>query len=388
MFNLFKKEALGLDISDRSIEIISLGGTLENPQLLAVGRAVLEPGIVENGKLLDKEKLKDSLQNLIKNPKLGEIKTKKFIFSLPESRTFIHIVEFPEDLKKREELEFIESQASQTFPYSLKDLHLDFKTRKRDNLKEVLLVAAPKNIVDDYLEVFKSLKLHPFALETESESLGRSLIQDQKETTLIADIGMRTTNFSIFDEKELRLSVSIEIAGNRFTQSLAENLKISRGEAETLKKEVGLNPEPRGGRTFLILQKEVQGIIWEIREIEKYFQKKENKKIKKIILAGGSALLPRLSEYLTENLERPASIGNPWNKINIDIFQEEEYFKKILEINPILYATCIGSALRGLAKNPEKTGINLIKEIKAKKLSFISTILAKIKRSPFDKQLF
>ena len=51
MFNFFQKKAFGLDISDYSIEIISLGGSIERPKLLAMGRTILEPGIVENGKI-------------------------------------------------------------------------------------------------------------------------------------------------------------------------------------------------------------------------------------------------------------------------------------------------------------------------------------------------
>jgi len=377
-FSFFPGRSLGIDISDLSIEITSLGGTSESPQLLAMGRIELTPGIVENGKVLEKEKLKNYIQNLIKSPEIGEIQTKRCVFSIPESKSSVHTVKLAPDLNKRSRIEFIKSQASQIFPYSLKDLYLNFTIRKGGEGEEALLVAAPKNTVDDYLEVLKGLKLQLLALEVESESLGRSLIRDE-ETTLIADIGARTTNLSVFDEKKLRLSVSVEIAGNKFTQSLAEKLKISKEEAEKIKKKSGLNPEPKGGKIFLILQKEIQGIIQEIIEIEKYFQKKENKKIKKIILAGGSALLPLLPEYLTDNLEKPVLVGNPWAKIKTDTVSNKEYFKKALEVGPILYATCIGSALRGLAKNPEKAGINLIGKIEARKPIFISTILSKIK---------
>jgi len=356
MFNFFRKSALGLDISDYSIEIISLGGSLEKPKLFALSRAVLEPGIVEDGKIIQKEKLVDRLRALIEKPKFGKIKTKQFIFALPESKTFIHFFEFPEALEREKIEKEIEFEAIRNFPFPLKDLCFNFKI----NNKEVFLVAAQKDIVEDYLGIFKNLKLQPIALETESISLDRSLIGKDEETVLIADIGARTTNFSIFAKKQLRLSISIDIAGNKFTQSLAEKLNISFQEAENLKKEVGLNPELKEGKVFLILQKEIQGIISEIKKIEDYFQKKEQKIIEKIILAGGSAVLPRLADYLTENLEKPVFIGDPWKKINIDILRKKEYFEKALEINPILYSTVIGSALRGLVKNPAEAGINLL----------------------------
>jgi len=354
--DFYKAKAFGLDISDYSIEIISLSGSLEKPKLLALGRAILEPGIVGNGKVLQKEKLEAVLEELIKKPKFCKIKTKKFIFALPESKTFIHFFKFPEALEKEKAKKEIEFQAIHNFPFPLKELYFDFEVKN----KEVLLVAVQKDIVDDYLEIFKNLKLQPIALEIESLSLARSSTENKEETILIADIGARTTNFSIFDKNRLKLSISIDIAGNKFTQSLSEKLNVSFQEAENLKKEIGLDPEKREGKVFLILQKEIQEIISEIKKIEDYFQKKEQKAIEKIILAGGSAILPRLAVYLAENLEKSILIGDPWGKINIDILRKKEYFEKALEISPILYSTVIGSALRGLVKNPAEAGINLL----------------------------
>ncbi|MBZ9572526.1 type IV pilus assembly protein PilM [Patescibacteria group bacterium] len=355
MLNLFQKP-FGLDISDYSIEVISLGGSIKNPKLQAMGRKILTPGIFKDGKILNKEDLKKILKNLIPSPQFGKIKTKKLIFSIPESKSFIHILELPKDLKKPEILKFIKSQASQTLPFSLTELYFDFQIKNF----EVLLVAAPKNIVNDYLEVFKSCQLRPIALEVESMSLARALIKEEKEIILIADIGTRMTNFSLFDKKRLRLSISIPVAGNKFSQAISEELKIPLKEAEDLKRKVGLNPEIKEGRIFLILQKEIQKIIKEIKNIEKYFQRKEKKTIKKIILAGGSTALPNILEYLSENLEKEVIIPDPWVKINIDILKKKKYFKETLKINQIFYSTVIGLALRGLAKNPKKTGINLI----------------------------
>lgn len=359
MLNFFKKPGLGLDVSDYSIKIISLGGSPDNSRLLAMGRIVLEPGVVQDGKILNKEILKKALSRLIESPKFGKIKTGKFIFSLPESKSFVLNFKLPGDLKEKEQTDFIKSEACQIIPFSPEELYSDFKILKIGDLKEALLVAAPKNVVNDYLEVFKILKFCPLAIDIESFALARALIYD-REPKLIIDIGARTTNFSIFDEKELRFSYTIDIAGNTFTKSLAEGFKILLSEAESFKKEAGLNPEIKKGKSFFILQKEIQAIVLEIRNINKYFQSKANKEIKQIILAGGSALLPFLPEYLNGNLNKPVVVGDPWLKINIDILKKKEYFKEALEINPILYAGCVGSALRGLAKDPKRAGINLL----------------------------
>lgn len=356
----FKKPSFGLDISDYSIEIIFLRGNLRNPKLFAMGRAILEPGIVEDGKIINRQVLKKSLSAVIKSPQFGKITTADVIFALPESKTFLHIFDLPADLEKKKQIPYIESQASQTFPYPLEELSLDFKITKNGNDKRVLLAAVPQKTLNNYQEVFKDLGLNPLSIGMESESLGRSLIPEQKEPVLILDMGARTTNFSIFDEGNIRFSYTIEVAGNEISKSLSQNLKISFEEAEEIKQQSGLNPNPKEGRIFMIIQKEIQAIIWEIKKIEQYFSQKEEKTFNKIILAGGSALLPYLSQYLKVNIEKEVSIGDPWERINIDILRKKDYFPQALKINPLIYAPCIGSALKALTGNPQKEGINFL----------------------------
>jgi len=351
---IFFQKPFGLNISDFSIELVSLSGSIETPKLSSLGRKELRPGIFEDGKILEKKELENVLKELILKPEFGKIKTKKFILALPESKSFTLFCQTSQ-LEKKKVLDFVKEKAKENFPYSIEEIYLDFQLKE----KEVLIAAFPKEIVNDYLEIFSSCKISPLALETESLSLGRSLIEDA-EATLILDLGSKFTNFVLFDKKRLKLSITNSIAGNSFSKSISEKLKISFEAAEDLKKEIGLNPKRKDARIFLILQKEIQKLIGQIREIEDYFLKK----IEKIILTGGSSTLPYLKEYLADDLEKEVSIGDPWKKINIDILRKKEYFKEALKINPYLYSVAIGSALRGLEKSPERSGINLLKGIK------------------------
>jgi len=356
MFNFFQKP-LGIDISDHSIEIISLSGSPDKPKLLALERIILKPGIVKDGKIIQKEKLEEYLKNSVSKPRFGEIKTRNLIFSLPESETFIHSFDIPEDLDSKEKIKEIEDEARKTFPFPLGELYYDFMTNEKKN---VLLAATPKKVVDDYLELFKNCQLNATIFETTSESLARSLI-NENTVALIVDIGAVTTSFSIFDEKRLRVSSSLATGGERFTELIAEKLEISKSEAETLKIEIGLDPQKKKGRVFLILQKEMQKIIKKIREMDSYFEERTAKKIEKIILAGGAVLTPNIKDYLADNLEKEITIVNPWEKIEFNI---KQYFKKSLKLEPIFFTAAIGSALRGLTRNPKKAGINFLKGIK------------------------
>ena len=370
-FLLPTSRPFGLDISDYSIEMVYFEGSKEKPKLFALGREILTPGIIKDGRILDKENLIKILNNLIFNSQFGQIKTRKLLFSLPESKSFIHDFELPKGLKQNEIPDFIKSQIVQTFPFPLNELYFDSKIKGN----RVLLVAGQREIINQYLEAFKICKLQPVALENESFSWSRALIKPRSEISLlwgkekegivlIIDIGTETTNLVLFDGGEPILSFSIEIAGSHFTKVISKKLNIPPQKAEEIKKRVGLNPKLKEGKIFFILQKEILEIVEEIRKIDNYFQQKSGKKIEKIILIGGSSLLPFLPEYLSENLEKEVSIGNPFSKIDTSILKEKESLKDTFEIDSVFYSTAMGLALRGLEKNPRGTGINLIKDVK------------------------
>lgn len=357
MLSFFQKP-FGLDISDHSIEIVSLSGSLEKPELSALERVILKPGIIRNSQIVQKEKLEEYIINSITNPRFGEIKTRNFIFSLPESKIFTHSFNISPELKEEERKREIETEALRTFPFPLEELYYDFTISGKGN---VLLAAMPRKIVDDYLEIFKICQINPLIFETTSESLARALIKDNEEAVLIIDMGAKTTGFSLFDEKNLILSNLISTGGEKLTELISEKLGLSRAEAEKLKIETGLDPKKKGGRVFLVLQKEIQLIIRKIKEIEQYFKEKTGKEIEKIILTGGSILTFNIQEYLSENLEKDVEVGDPWEKINI---AEKKYFKKSLKFEPIFFSSAIGAALRGLSRDTKQAGLNFLKVIK------------------------
>lgn len=356
MFNFFQKP-FGLDISDHSIEIISLSGSPDKLKLLALERIILKPGVVKDGKIIQKEKLEEYLKNSVSKPRFGEIKTRNLIFSLPESQTFIYSFDIPEDLDEKERIKEIENEARKTFPFPLEELYYDFMINEKRN---VILAATPKKIADDYLELFKNCQLNATIFETASESLARSLI-NENTAVFIVDLGAATTSFSVFDEKRLIISNSLATGGERFSELMAEKLKITKSEAESLKIKTGLDSQKNKGKVFLILQEEMQKIIEKIRELDSYFEEKTGKKIEKIILTGGAVLTLSIKEYLADNLEKEISIVNPWEKID---FNAKQYFKKSLKLEPIFFTAAIGSALRGLSRNSKKAGINFLKGIK------------------------
>ena len=352
----FGKKSLGIDISDYSIEIVSLGGSFDSPKLETLARDVLQEGICEKGEIKRSEDLKGKIQKLLENPDFGKIGTNKIVFSLPEEQVFIRNFFLPEEISPKEAEEYAAFQAKESFPFPAEAIYFDSRIKER----EVFLAASPKKIIQEYFKVFQELRLRPVAFEPSPLSLARALSAGDNSSCLIADIGDFITSFCVFEKKALKMSFSFPLAGRALTKAISEKLALPGETAERFKEKAGLNPKLKQGKIFLVLQKELQEIIKETKRISDYFFNKTGKSVEKIILAGGSAALPGIVDYLAQNLETKVEVGDPWQKINIDILKKKEYLKEAMKVNPLLYSSAIGAALRGLEKNPRGAGVNLL----------------------------
>lgn len=365
--NLFGKNTnIGIDISDSSIEVLQLSSGRD---VIAYGRINLEEGIVKDGRILNKEKLIRKIQEVLmlaKSKHLTVGYSINALFSLPESKVFIHLFKLPKNLFGESLKEAIKKESSRLIPLSQDKIYWDFYSFRPSlispdskDFQFVLYVGSPREIVDDYLNILKQAKVNPLIFDVETASLARSLIKENNKGVVIVDIGARTTNIGVFSSTGiLNLSATIPMAGNYFTKKISEELKVNNEEAERLKVENGFS-EKKSNKVLPILINEFERIIKEIKQAIDYYESQRSDKIEEIILAGGSSLLPDIERYLSQSIGRKVSIGNPLQNINKgNILQKEN--------NPIFFANVVGLALRGASN--AFNGINLLRQIEQQKL--------------------
>lgn len=349
----------GLDISDASIEALELKKSFGRIRLVGYARVELPAGIVEDGIVLKKKELGEVVKKLLRSAKPKAIRSREVILSLPESRVFTYIFKFPANLKIKQIAEVLKFEAPNVLPISPEEVYSDFLILDKVNREqEIFYVAAPKKAVDDLGRVMKDIGLTPLAFDMESTSFARAVGMAGETGSMIIDIGARTTIISVFDQNGIRFTTNIGVAGNAFTEAIAKKLKKKWEEAEELKKTCGLTPKDgpcKGGQIFLIVQAALQPILGEIKSTLKFYEEKSGRKIQKIILCGGSSLLPYLPDYLKENLGLEVEVGKPY------LVARGMKIPKA-EITPLLL-NVFGLALRGTVRAPERAGINLMFEL-------------------------
>lgn len=287
---------------------------------------------------------------------LGQAKTttKRCIAALPISSVFSSIISVPATNEK-ELKEAINWQAKKLIPMPLEDISLDSKTLDSDEggdegkkVMRVLLTGAPKGLVKNYVGIVTGAGLDPLALETEAFAQIRSLVGRDRSTVMIIDIGAFRTNLTVVEKGVPFLSRSIATGGVSITSSIAKTLGIPFEQAETMKRDIkSMQAFAPTGDLTPILETLLKPIIDEIKYSFNLYQGQseagKQKRVDKIIVTGGSALLPHLPEFLTQLMNVNTYRGDPWARV---VYPED--LRPVLEEIGSRFAVTVGCAMRDI----------------------------------------
>ena len=171
-----------------------------------------------------------------------------------------------------------------------------------------------------------------------------SLQSEEQGTVAIVDIGSQSTTASVIDRGVLKRSHSFDIAGNELTHALSKSLGLERKKAEEIKQKYGLSQNHEFSEDIRrVMLPFIDLILIEVEKVCQNFYKTEEREIRKIIMAGGEALIPGLDRYFSEYLKMPVEIANPFSGV---------FYPSILENNlkkmGPLYAVAVGVGMRGI----------------------------------------
>lgn len=216
---------------------------------------------------------------------------------------------------------------------------------KKSAYLRVLITAAPKALVSRYVEIFKQCGLVLGSLETEAFALARSLIGKQRGSVMIVDIGSITTDIVIIEDGIPILNRSIDVGGKTLTNSIAQSLHIDVSRAEQFKRDIGIGPDS-GSAIPRVMEQTMQPILQEINYSHNLYISQTNQPVEKIVLTGGSALLPAMDVYLARVTNINTYLGDPWSRLR---YPEE--LRPVLEEVGVRLPVAIGLALKPIDKN-------------------------------------
>jgi len=370
MLNLFQQSiydidppSFGLDLSDFSLKIALFDKEAKYWKLASFKSSVIPEGIVTNGEIIDEGKavriIKDSLQKV----RGKKITSRYVVASLPEEKAFLRVIQLPK-MKQEEVKEAVKYEAENNIPMSIDEVYLDWQViapaEGHIDHFDVLIIAVPRAVVDQYAQLFEKAGLIPRVFEVESVAIARSVIENtmSEKPALIIDLGQARTSFIVFSGRTLRFTSSLGISGGSFTNAIERELKIDSTRAEELKLKHGLLKKGKEGvHVFESLVPALTDLVEQIKNYLDFYQSHSKHEhltktgtalpISKIVLCGGGASLKGLDSFFTLNLKLPVEKANPW----VNILRPP--LKEIPDLSydtSLGYTTALGLALRGAKK--------------------------------------
>jgi type IV pilus assembly protein PilM len=382
------KTYMGIEITDYAVKVVLLTNiTSNNTKLLAYTIEPLSEQCMDEGKIVDAFRLLQTIQTAVNRL---DVKVKKAHFALPSPIVMVRFLKLP-DLAKKEMNKLVDFEMKHNIhlPFEqpfydylkmngqsedqLNKKRLSSKNTAVKNIKEgrqqaaaaqtdplfeltirtkadasssidelvseqlcdVMLVAAPRDRVEEYVQIIRNAHVELASMEIKPLSLYRTIRKIDNndtithQTFLLVDLGRMASDVSIFHDGQLKITRNIYInfpIGKDSKKALNENDLLS-------------NLDSTGGDTdFINTCSELVHELERLINFYRYTLNHRDHEFERVIISGDVERIDEIRSYVEERLARAVSI------ISCDHIQSEEADLKL--IFPSI-ANAFGLALRG-----------------------------------------
>ncbi|MEC9072205.1 MAG: type IV pilus assembly protein PilM [Myxococcota bacterium] len=343
------KLAVGLDIGSSSIKIVQLKEDRKGVHLRAFDVVPLPPETVVDGTLANFTAVVERLKEIVSNNK---IRNKNVSVSVSGHSVIIKKISLP-SMTPDELEESIQWEAEQYIPFDIKDVNVDVQIINPNAGQEqmdVLLVAAKKDVLDDYLSVVSEAGLSPVVVDVDTFAVQNMFELNYgfppNETIALINVGASVININIIANAITTFTRDISMGGALLTTEIQKQLNVTHEEAEHYKTAGAANI------TNSSIAREVQALSEKIsyqltteiqRSLDFYAATTVNADLSRIYVSGGSAQIPSLIRSLEQNLEVPVELVNPFKNVIVDA---KKFDVDLLQKMAPLAAVVIGLGLR------------------------------------------
>jgi len=232
------KQCIGLDIGSSSVKAVQLKRKGSGWALQAFGMQPLVPQTIVDGTIMDQSAVTDAIRQLWSRLKLRQ---KDVAIAIAGHSVIIKKIAVP--MMKAEELQAnIRNEAEHHIPFGRDDVEIDYHVTNPmtpSGQTEILLVAAKKEVVSDYVQVVRDANLAPQVVDVAAfasqNGFEANYSLDGRETIVLINIGAAISNINIVRSGVSLFTRDVTSGGNAFTEEIQKQMGIAADEAEAYK---------------------------------------------------------------------------------------------------------------------------------------------------------
>lgn len=324
------KQCIGLDIGSSSVKAVQLRRKGSGWALQAFGMQPLVPQTIVDGTIMDQSAVADSIRQLWNRLRL---KQKDVAIAIAGHSVIIKKIAVPQMTPEALAMN-IRAEAEHHIPFGRDDVEIDYHVTNPSTASgqtEMLLVAAKKEVVNDYVQVVRDAGLIPQVVDVAAfasqNGFEANYPLDPRETVVLINIGAAISNINIVRSGVSLFTRDVTIGGNAYTEEIQKQLGIAADEAEAYK--VGGNQVEDG-----VVPQEVIRVMEGVSEVmagefqrslDFFLATTSDANVTRIVLAGGSAKIASLHRAIERRSRLPLEVADAWRRVEIDPTLDRTY---------------------------------------------------------------
>ena len=355
-----KNQLIGLDIGSHSIKLVEIEDSKKGRVLKNFGVIGLPQNAIVEGSIKEMEIVSSAIKNLFKHLK---IKNKNVASSISGYSVIVKKISISQ--RSDPELEAtIPDEAEQYIPFDISDVNLDYevlpsaagaketekgdKEGEKEDFMDIMLVAAKKDIVEDYVSLLQLSNLNPVVLDVDAFALQNAFEISAEETSgcyAIVNVGAEELGINAIKEGISIFTRDSSYGGSQITEAIMSKFDVSHEEADRIKLGGAKMDQDRAAMEE-IFTSVISGWVQEIkRALDFLGTTYPDESIEKIFVTGGSCRIPGFQKYLEMETDIPVEELNPFASLQIS---EKMFDPKYLGYMAPQAAVAVGLALRNV----------------------------------------
>ena len=317
---LRSKSVIGLDIGSSSVKAVEVVQRGNGFELLHLGIATLPHDAIVEGAFLNASAIADAIREAIE--KSGS-RAKHAAAAVSGHSVIVKKITVPA-MTAAELEESIRWEAEQYIPFDVNEVNLDFEILQAGDAErpmEVLLVAAKKDLIDDYVNLIGEAGLTPSVIDVAGFAVENAFEINygaRDEVIAIVNIGAQTSTINVLAGGVPAFTRDVATGGNQYTAEIQRALSVGFDEAERIK--IG----ERGSESHDVVPQEVEqamravtnNLVGEIaRSLDFFAATAADMRISRVYLAGGSSRVSGLEAAFKERTGLEVELMNPLAKM-------------------------------------------------------------------------
>ncbi len=318
------KSVVGLDIGSSSVKAIECVVKNKGIELVHFGMAKLPPEAIVQGAFLNSAAIVEAIREAMNS---AGIKAKHVATAVSGHSVIVKKISLP-SMTRAELEEGIRWEAEQYIPFDINEVNLDFQIlegTEADGQMDVLLVAAKKDLIDDYVHVISDAGFTPAVIDVASFAVENAFHANydvgNDEVVALVNIGSQVVNINVMSGRAPAFTRDISTGGNAYTEEIQKALSVSWEEAERLK--IGATSAEESQE---VVPQEVEEamrnvtdtVLGEIsRSLDFFAATAADSRISRVFLSGGGSRVSGLEAAFQGKTNLPVERMNPLARITL-----------------------------------------------------------------------